>query len=162
MLRRRGGTGGTKRTYFAGCALGLLGVVCVWVADGVAPLILANLLLGAQHALCGSALLFLLMHRWHSTKARPRHPRPEAPPPLTPVRAQAFAVGVFVACLTIAELAGGVLGVLLIERPASCSRDGEPLTAAGLGRLLSQAAAKAAGARRVTADSLVSGLLKES
>jgi len=43
-----------------------------------------------------------------------------------------------------------------------CSRDGEPLTAAGLGRLLSQAAAKAAGARRVTADSLVSGLLKES
>lgn len=124
MLRRRGGTGGTKRTYFAGCALGLLGVVFVWVADGVAPLILANLLLGAQHALCGSALLFLLMHRWHSTKARPRHPRPEAPPPLTPVRAQAFAVGVFVACLTLAELAGGVLGVLLIERPASCSRDG--------------------------------------
>jgi len=42
-----------------------------------------------------------------------------------------------------------------------CSRDGEPLSAAGLGRLLSQAAAKPAGARRVTADSLVSGLLKD-
>ena len=42
-----------------------------------------------------------------------------------------------------------------------CSRDGEPLTSAGLVRLLSQVAAKPAGARRVSADSLVSGLLQE-
>eukprot|EP01043_Picozoa_sp_COSAG02_P090004 COSAG02_NODE_26912_length_621_cov_1.030651_1_plen_139_part_01 len=97
----------TKPVFYLGCAFGILGLLCQWFAIGIVALILSNMFFGAMQALCGSALLYVLMHRWKDAKAA--------------------AVGTCLSSLTFAELLGGMIGVLVLDRNATCTRHGQPV-----------------------------------
>lgn len=97
----------TKPVFYLGCAFGILGLLCQWFAIGIGALIVSNMLFGAMQALCGSALLYVLMHRWKNNKAA--------------------AVGTCLSSLTCAEVFGGMIGVLVLDRNATCSRHGQPV-----------------------------------
>jgi MFS family permease len=101
-----GAQSSTKPIFYLGCAFGVLGLLCQWFAIGIVALIVSNVLFGAMQALCGSALLFVLMDRWKDTKAA--------------------AVGACLGSLAFAELFGSTFAVLAIDRGATCTRDGQP------------------------------------
>ena len=92
----------TKPVFYLGLLFGVLGLLFQWIAFGITGLIVSNLLFGVQQALCGSALLFVLLHRWREAKGA--------------------AVGAFLGAFTFGELFGSVFGVLAIERAATCTR----------------------------------------
>ena len=94
----------TKPVFYLGLLFGVFGLLFQWIAFGVTALIISNVLFGMQQALCGSALLFVLLHRWRKAKGA--------------------AVGAFLGALTFGELFGSVLGVLAIDRAATCTRAG--------------------------------------
>jgi MFS family permease len=97
----------TKPVFYLGCAFGVLGLLCQWFAFGIVALIVSNMFFGVMQALCGSALVYVLMHRWKNAKAA--------------------AVGACLSSLSLAELFGSVIGVLVLDRSATCFRHGQPV-----------------------------------
>lgn len=98
-----GADSSTKPVFFLGCAFGILGLLWQWLATGMFALVASNILIGCMQGMCASALLYVLMHRWKDAKG--------------------LAVGACVGALSSAELFGNAIGVLALDRVATCMRD---------------------------------------